>query len=657
MGLKQATVKLGVDLSQFNTGLKKAQKSLRKVGKSMQNVGKGMSVGLTAPLTAFAAASVKAFDTQAKAEAKLMTALKGNEEAYKSLTAQARELQKVTIFGDEETIAAQSMLASMGLEEEAIKRLTPLIQDMATAKGMSLAGAADLVAKSVGSSTNALSRYGIQIEGAVGSTDRLDSAVNALSSQFEGQAMAAAQAGAGPLQQLKNSFGDLMEVIGEALVPVLKTLTDKAQSIVSWFLNLDGGTKRIIITIGGVLAVLGPVVALFGTLATVVAAVISPIGLAVAAIAGLVAAFLYVRDNWEAFKERLGDWSWWKNALIQALQWLVEYNPLSLVIKGFNKVLEFFGKNPIPNPYENIADGLEELKGETKEYEHQFKSFGDSMKSQAKEIAGAFGNLGASMGVGSGTPSTPKTRQKVETATVSTKTIDSVGSTDVGGQLQGGRMADLPLQGMDAVASKMGNLSEMVLSFADQFGGVFGQVFDFIGQNIDNQMTKLDNYYNKEAERIANSKKTEEQKQKALEKLDEKVAKKKAALQRKQAIADKARAMFEATINVAAQVAASIANPVMAAIVAGLGAAQIATIAAAPIPAFAQGGLVFGPTMGLVGEGIGTTRSNPEVIAPLDKLSQFIGGGQQNIVVTGRLDGTDILLSSKQTLINSRRVR
>lgn len=39
---------------------------------------------------------------------------------------------------------------------------------------------------------------------------------------------------------------------------------------------------------------------------------------------------------------------------------------------------------------------------------------------------------------------------------------------------------------------------------------------------------------------------------------------------------------------------------------------------------FAAGGLVTGPVMGLVGEGIGTTKSNPEVISPLDKLKNFI---------------------------------
>lgn len=56
--------------------------------------------------------------------------------------------------------------------------------------------------------------------------------------------------------------------------------------------------------------------------------------------------------------------------------------------------------------------------------------------------------------------------------------------------------------------------------------------------------------------------------------------------------------------------------------------------------AFANGGLVTGATMGLVGEGRGTTRSNPEVIAPLDKLQNFMpqssgGGGAYEFIIKG----------------------
>jgi hypothetical protein len=52
---------------------------------------------------------------------------------------------------------------------------------------------------------------------------------------------------------------------------------------------------------------------------------------------------------------------------------------------------------------------------------------------------------------------------------------------------------------------------------------------------------------------------------------------------------------------------------------------------------FAAGGLVFGPTMGLVGEGSGTSRRNPEVIAPLDRLKNLIGGNGGEVVF--RIEG------------------
>jgi hypothetical protein len=75
---------------------------------------------------------------------------------------------------------------------------------------------------------------------------------------------------------------------------------------------------------------------------------------------------------------------------------------------------------------------------------------------------------------------------------------------------------------------------------------------------------------------------------------------------------------------------------------------------------FAAGGLVTGPTLGLIGEGVGTSRSNPEVVAPLDKLQGMIagmGGAQmQPVVVTGRLRGRDISLSNSRDSRQRRRL-
>ena len=56
---------------------------------------------------------------------------------------------------------------------------------------------------------------------------------------------------------------------------------------------------------------------------------------------------------------------------------------------------------------------------------------------------------------------------------------------------------------------------------------------------------------------------------------------------------------------------------------------------------FANGGIISGPTMGLMGEYPGAS-SNPEVVAPLDKLKDMIGGGGGGMFV---LRGQDLLLS------------
>ena len=47
------------------------------------------------------------------------------------------------------------------------------------------------------------------------------------------------------------------------------------------------------------------------------------------------------------------------------------------------------------------------------------------------------------------------------------------------------------------------------------------------------------------------------------------------------------------------------------------------------VTGFANGGIVSGPTMGLVGEYPGA-RQNPEVIAPLNKLQSIIGKSNKN---------------------------
>ena len=189
------------------------------------------------------------------------------------------------------------------------------------------------------------------------------------------------------IEGLQLEFGAL---IADALTPLINKITDLA----SKFTNLDGETKKTILTIIGIATVIGPVliliagaVSIFGMLGGAIGALVSPIGLAVAALVVLPIAFKYIIDNWEAFAERLGDWSWWRNAIIQVLQWTLKYNPFSVILKGAQGLYDFLGiETKVYNPFDNLADSLDDLKVETKEYKHEFGSLMDSIEGGMKNL-------------------------------------------------------------------------------------------------------------------------------------------------------------------------------------------------------------------------------------------------------------------------------
>ena len=88
--------------------MQNVNRQLSATGKKLQGVGTNLSVGLTAPLALLGAASLKAFDTQAKAIAQVDAGLKstGNQvgKTSQQLQDMASELQNNSLFGDEEIL-------------------------------------------------------------------------------------------------------------------------------------------------------------------------------------------------------------------------------------------------------------------------------------------------------------------------------------------------------------------------------------------------------------------------------------------------------------------------------------------------------------------------------------------------------------------------
>ena len=169
----------------------------------------------------------------------------------KALLNYASGLQAVTKFGDEAIIQVQGMIASFTKDEEQIKLATAATLDLAEAKGMDLKTAGDLVSKTLGSSTNALSRYGIEVVGAAGSIRRLDSLTRNISTLFKGEAVAAADTFGGSIAQMTNSVGDANEAIGNFLAPIMQRIAgfikDAADSTKDFFNRLSESELETIV--------------------------------------------------------------------------------------------------------------------------------------------------------------------------------------------------------------------------------------------------------------------------------------------------------------------------------------------------------------------------------------------------------------------------
>lgn len=422
-------VVIGADINGLQKSLGKVQSSLSSFGKKATSIGKTMSMSLTAPLTGLGVLAVRNFNKQAQAIGQVETALNSTGGAVgrtsKELQGMASQLQSITTFGDEEILegVTAQLLTFTNITTEQFDRTQKAALDLSTRLGTDLKSSSIQLGKALNdpiANLSALSRSGIQFSEEqkkvikeLANTNRLADAqtiiLDELEKQYGGSAEAAAKLGTGPLKQLQNEFGDLLEDMGglilEGLSPLIKILT----SVVKWMRGLSGTTKTVIAVVAGVVASIGPMLFIFGKIVALlpvlkagfaavsvaVGGISLPVVAVVAGIAALTAAIVYAADNWDAIVERISDWSWWKNMLIDMAKFLVQYSPISLLIKGVNTALEYFNQATIPDPFANVADGLEKLKDKTKEYKNEFGSFSDAISNAAKGVKEFFNMGGA----------------------------------------------------------------------------------------------------------------------------------------------------------------------------------------------------------------------------------------------------------------------
>jgi hypothetical protein len=320
-----------------------------------------------------------------------------------------------------------------------------------------------------------------------------------------------------------------------------------------------------------------------------------------------------------------GDWSgvWdivkniWKVSMNYLIQFLA--NQVNNFLEIWDKVFSFFGAedfiDPAINAVNSFADSIKfEIPKATKD---SIESFADM---SAKISTGLKRNTDEATALGdaiSNATARPDVSNLQPIGSVGTDNLSIPGATDPAQLTTGFDITDKQQEGLSVQEQMNAKVAEAIEINAKaeaayvSLGETIGTVFEQSGQTIKE-------YFQNVFKAIANT----------------------------------IRQIIKAQL--AQAIAGYIAKSVSA-----LGPAGIAVAAAAPavigglfdalIPKFAQGGMVTGPMLAMVGD----NASGKEAIIPFEKmgsfLNQFGGGGTQRIIVDGVISGNDLKLVMRET--------
>jgi phage-related protein len=296
-----AVLVLTTDAKGLEQGLRDAEQKtrtgvqkLQQIGAGLTKMGKTLTVGVTAPLVALGVMMVKAAAEQEEAEARMQRAIEATgrvgEMSLEQLTRFTSEMQKQSLYGDEQILDAMSHLQTLAnLDQETLQTVTRGAMNIAAALDKDLVSVMDAIGKTLAGGRSSVAEFGIVLDQNLGPHEKIESLIEQLG-RFEGAAEDVAAVGTGPLTQLKMSLGDLGEKFGEVILPHLTKVVEKLQKVVEWLDKLDPKTREFIVLAAGIAAAVGPALLVIGGLFTALAGVgkvLAPLIGAAGSLAGL----------------------------------------------------------------------------------------------------------------------------------------------------------------------------------------------------------------------------------------------------------------------------------------------------------------------------------------------------------------------------------
>ena len=705
--LGDLVVGVGANTNDFNHKMREVRKKMATTMGEVKNLGKSLSIGLTAPLALMGATSVKAFQVQAKAIAQVEAGLKstGNQVGYtsKQLQQMASDLQGKTLFGDEQILkdATAQLLTFTNISGEQFQRTQKAALDLATRLDGDLKGASIQLGKALNdpvANLSALSRSGIQFSNeqkavikSLAETGQLAEAqtliLDELNKQYGGSAEAAAAADGG-FTQLANAFGDLQEVIGETLMPMLTPLVQGLTKIVQTFQEAPKGVKIFGVALGGLVGAIGPLMFTIPTLignfklmktalksakaemlAFNAATLANPYVLAAAAIAaiGLAMYGLYdastdaedkvvelreelkgmesdeaaryaaqrIREQEEAVKKQIEAVKALRSAanMGDATDRRIHSQTLARqeeVLANEQAKLDGYKREAFilegQQEYQEMLVRLGEKKVKLQEDDEESKK--RALEAMKEEVALEKWLADYRASIAEDILIEPVVAPQYDPSGLELEGLEDI--PDMARSMTEQFEDDFQV---DEVAfEKWQKARENMAMFKD----ATSKMFDYMAMNAANWSNSLGQAFGTMAQDAEAGKEAMKDATKGII---------------NQALAASQASIIEAMIN-----SGKFSGPAAPFVIPALVAGGIGLIQGLfnDIPAFAAGGIVSGPTVGLMGEYPGA-KTNPEVIAPLDKLQSMLQADKQQVVVSGRIDGNAIRLANDRTNRNAKR--
>ena len=314
--LKKAKTALGG----IGVAAEKLVSKLKNVGEKMSRIGKSMTTYLTLPLAAIAGASIKMASDFTESLNKVDVAFKNSSKEVKKFAettletfgiAEGTALEMASSFGD--------MATSMGVPTNKAATLSTalvgLAGDLSSFKNINIKEVTTALNGVFTGETESLKRLGIvmtqtnlkQFALSQGMSANIESMTQAQKVQLryayilektknaQGDFARTSEGSANQMRIFSESVKELSVAFGEILLPYFTKAITYVNKVVKAFVNLSPATKKIIVVVAGLVAVIGPLLIGLGFLSTTIipalitgfGILLGPIGLITAAVVAL----------------------------------------------------------------------------------------------------------------------------------------------------------------------------------------------------------------------------------------------------------------------------------------------------------------------------------------------------------------------------------